>query len=37
MNSLEKTHPFDGIHFLYNLPSVHLPHEDAGFIGPQPL
>jgi hypothetical protein len=24
--------PFDGIHFLHNLPPVHLPHEKSGFV-----
>jgi hypothetical protein len=28
----EKAYPFDGIHFLHNLPSAHLPHEDVGII-----
>jgi hypothetical protein len=29
---VEKVNPFDGIHFLHNLPSVHLPHEEVGII-----
>jgi hypothetical protein len=26
----ERKQPFDGIHFLHNLPSVFLPHEEIG-------
>jgi len=32
LSDVAKMYPFDGIHFLYNLPPVHLPHESAGLL-----
>jgi hypothetical protein len=32
MTSADKVHPFDGIHFLHNLPSVYPLHEDVGIV-----
>jgi len=32
LTNVVKMYPFDGIHFLHNLPPVHLPHEEPGFV-----